>query len=175
MASLYSVFAKQKRTSKARGIKFILSYEEWLKIWVASGHLANRGKQKGQYCMARFGDVGPYAAWNVEIITHQENSARGQLGRSPSITTREKQRQSMLGQKLGPHSAEAKRKMSLAHKGKHTGIKNIRAKLTEKEVLDIYRSNEPQHTITKKYNISRSQALRIKTGYSWNSITEHHK
>jgi len=68
------LYMKHRRHAKARGIPFLLSYEEWLKIWMDSGHWHERGKRKDQYCMGRFGDTGPYAVVNVKIITNSENS-----------------------------------------------------------------------------------------------------
>ena len=56
-----------------RGIGWKLTFGEWSKIWLDSGHLFDRGNKRGQYVMGRFGDVGPYAVGNVKIITNQEN------------------------------------------------------------------------------------------------------
>ena len=61
-------FCSQKCSAKERGIEWLLSFEEWYKIWVDSGKFPLRGRKKGQYCMARFGDVGPYSVDNVKII-----------------------------------------------------------------------------------------------------------
>lgn len=59
--------------AKRRGIKFILTYEEWLSIWRKSGHLPQRGIKRGQYVMARKRDTGSYAKGNVSIITVTKN------------------------------------------------------------------------------------------------------
>jgi len=37
------LYMKHRRHAKARGIPFLLSYEEWLKIWMDSGHWHDRG------------------------------------------------------------------------------------------------------------------------------------
>jgi hypothetical protein len=66
-------YMQHRRDAKARGIGFLLSFEDWLAIWVASGKLDLRGTKKGQYCMARYGDVGPYALGNVRVILHSQN------------------------------------------------------------------------------------------------------
>lgn len=55
------------------GTEFLLTFEEWINIWLDSGHLEERGHCRGQYVMARFGDKGPYAVGNVKIITAEEN------------------------------------------------------------------------------------------------------
>src|SRR5690606_37018971 len=51
-----------------RNIEWDLTFDDWLVIWVKSGHLAQRGIKRGQYVMARKGDVGPYSKNNVKII-----------------------------------------------------------------------------------------------------------
>lgn len=71
-----------KSGAKVRGIPFLLTFEEWLQIWEDSGHFHERGNRRNQYCMARFGDVGPYAVGNVKIILHSENSKEGNIGKS---------------------------------------------------------------------------------------------
>jgi hypothetical protein len=51
------------------------------------------------------------------------------------------------------------------------------SKLTEEAVTEIYNlawySDMPTKEISKKYNISKSAVLAIKTGYSWASVTRH--
>ena len=68
-------YAVQKGDAKRRGIKFLLTFKQWLKIWTASGHLDESGSRRGQYHMARTGDKGPYAVGNVRICTAEENSS----------------------------------------------------------------------------------------------------
>lgn len=67
-----------------RKIEFKLTFEEWLDIWVNSGHWFNRGTKKDQYCMSRYNDEGPYAVGNVEIKTNSENLIEGQMHRKTS-------------------------------------------------------------------------------------------
>ena len=74
-------FAVQRRTAAQRNIKFQLTYEQWLQIWMDSGHLPQRGKGEGMYVMSRHGDKGPYAVGNVSIILHAENVRDGRLGK----------------------------------------------------------------------------------------------
>ena len=74
MFDLKTRFNKQKNTAGDRGIEWLLSFEQWLSIWVESGHLCERGLGKNRFVMARRGDVGPYSVSNVFICTHSENS-----------------------------------------------------------------------------------------------------
>ena len=66
-------YTDQKNLAKGRGIPFLLSFEEWKKIWDDSGRFNQRGKKTGKYCMARFGDKGAYEVSNVEIILVEHN------------------------------------------------------------------------------------------------------
>jgi hypothetical protein len=66
-------YAVQKGDAKRRGIAFLLTFEEWLGIWQESGHINESGSFAGQYCMARYGDKGPYAVGNIRICTIEEN------------------------------------------------------------------------------------------------------
>lgn len=75
-------FFIQRNAAYVRQIEWKLTFEEWLQIWQESGHLEERGRGHGKYCMARFGDKGPYAVGNVKITTHEENldERRNRLG-----------------------------------------------------------------------------------------------
>lgn len=73
-ASLLRVGWRNHRgRAETYGIPFLLSFEQWLRIWHESGHLFERGSRKHQYVMARHGDSGPYAIGNVKIIPVEEN------------------------------------------------------------------------------------------------------
>lgn len=64
-----------KDNSAARNAQFLLSFDEWFKIWLDSGHINERGKGRGKYCMSRFGDKGDYEIGNIKIVTYEENEA----------------------------------------------------------------------------------------------------
>jgi len=72
---LKQLFQNKKMDAKTRGIPFLLSFDEWLAIWTASGKLAEAGARSGQYVMARFADQGSYAVGNVKIVTCNENNS----------------------------------------------------------------------------------------------------
>jgi hypothetical protein len=65
--------------AKYRRIKMELTFEEWLDIWVSSGHWHERGSKTGQYVMSRVGDKGNYAIGNVFIQLATQNSSDAQL------------------------------------------------------------------------------------------------
>jgi hypothetical protein len=68
-------YLQAQSNAARRKIEFLLTFEEWLEIWVSSGYLAERGRKSHQYCMGRYGDKGPYAVGNVYITTCLENLA----------------------------------------------------------------------------------------------------
>lgn len=75
MHPLKDAFNKQKISAKFRGVGWDFSFDEWLQIWEKSGRIELRGKGKGKYVMARFGDIGPYSPSNVEIILCEKNTS----------------------------------------------------------------------------------------------------
>lgn len=67
-----NAYLRQRQSAGKRGIGWNLTLTEWWRIWQESGHWEQRGRGKG-YCMARFGDSGPYAVGNVYICTTGQN------------------------------------------------------------------------------------------------------
>lgn len=70
-------FILHRNGAARRGIAFHFTYEEWCAWWkyhLGPDWFKLRGKRMGQYCMARRGDKGPYARYNVKCLTHSENS-----------------------------------------------------------------------------------------------------
>lgn len=65
----------QRGCAKRRGVAWGITFGEWLGVWQESGKLPQRGRKSTEYCMARNGDVGPYAVGNVHICTNAENRA----------------------------------------------------------------------------------------------------
>lgn len=70
----YQEFKQQKYNASIRGIPWELNYQDWKAIWEQSGKKHLRGCGKGKYCMARFGDNGPYSKNNVFIHEFCANS-----------------------------------------------------------------------------------------------------
>lgn len=72
----------QRQNARRRGIDWDLSFDQWLKIWMDSGHWHQRGiKSRDAYVMSRKGDQGPYSVANVVIKTNYDNVIEGNLGR----------------------------------------------------------------------------------------------
>ena len=111
----YDVFYSQRHSAGIRGIEFLLTFEEWLKIWADSGHLRERGRGLGKYCMARYGDIGPYAVGNVKIILFGENTSEGHLGVPKSELHKQRISKGLAGI---PKSETHLRNMSISQTGK---------------------------------------------------------
>lgn len=85
--TLLARFEQQRSRACVRGIAWELTFEEWLSIWERSGRLSQRGKHRGQYVMARNGDVGPYSVGNVFICTHSQNISDAHTGHQRKLGT----------------------------------------------------------------------------------------
>lgn len=69
-------YRTHKCHAKKRGIDFLFTFEEWFDWWeskLGPDWVTKRGCRKGQFCMARIKDKGPYVVWNVKCILHQDN------------------------------------------------------------------------------------------------------
>jgi hypothetical protein len=121
-STLMGRYKMQKQNALARGIPFLLSFEQWLAVWTDSGELEQRGRGASKFCMCRHNDVGAYEVENVFIGTGRENVRVGNLGKVVSEETRKKISKSKFGKpnpwsvgELNPmHRLEVKAKISLA-------------------------------------------------------------
>ena len=110
------IYLVQRKNAKHRGILWYFNYVTWWRKWCKSGKWDQRGKGKDQYCMARFGDKGPYSYENTKIITISKNHRENTY--THTLETRRKMSLSKMGNKawLGKkHSLETRKKMSLNH------------------------------------------------------------
>jgi len=83
-------FFQQRRQAKQRGVEWQLDYWRWLEIWQTSGHLHERGRQKGQWQMCRLADIGPYASSNVRIDRMEINASEAQITKNRIRLARQK-------------------------------------------------------------------------------------
>lgn len=68
-------YAVHKANAVRRKIEFLLTFDQWWKIWQKSGKWSRRGNRAGCYVMGRHEDTGPYAEGNVAIIPFSKNTA----------------------------------------------------------------------------------------------------
>jgi hypothetical protein len=67
-------YHNHKARAKRKGIPFELTFDQWLKIWLDSGHYYEKGTKRGQYVMSRYKDQGGYTINNVHIQTVGDNT-----------------------------------------------------------------------------------------------------
>lgn len=60
-------YLDNKSHAQARAIDFLLSYEDFLELWLVSGKWEQRGRRRGQFQLCRYGDSGPYSSRNCYI------------------------------------------------------------------------------------------------------------
>ena len=105
-----------------RGIPFNMTFAEWWDIWEKSGHWEDRGHCKGQYCMSRYGDLGPYEIGNVFIQLHSDNVIQAWTGRKQKQETKDKIAKSRVGTKKSPETiARFVETMRLRRENKQNG------------------------------------------------------
>ena len=64
-------YGQQRFHAKRRGIAREFTFDSWWKI--VEPVYKERGRLDHQLCMARKGDVGPYAPGNVKMISNLDN------------------------------------------------------------------------------------------------------
>jgi len=171
------VYKAQKSNARTRGIPFMLTFEQWMAIWIESGKLDQRGRGAQKFCMCRNNDVGPYEIGNVFIGTGRENVRDGNLGKFDSEETKLKKSLAMrgiphpwsVGDKNPMHRPEVKAKMSAkiggANHYKAIGVTTPQgffatAKEAAKE-LDIKKSTVEWRAKHKKFGFSYGNNLAI--------------
>lgn len=73
--SPFTRFVCQRKNARHRKVKWDISFNDWWRIWQESGHYEKYGRGHGKYCMARWGDSGPYSKDNVKIIASDDNNS----------------------------------------------------------------------------------------------------
>lgn len=122
------LYSLHRNHSRSRNIPFLLSFEEWLGIWIKSRKFHLRGTKKHQYVMARYGDTGPYVVGNVNIILSGENVRESSIGKPRSEEIRKRMSLGRTGLKREPFSEEWRNNLSKALKGRKFSQEHLRKK-----------------------------------------------
>lgn len=61
----------QRATSKARGVDFKLTFEQYCEFW--GEDFDRKGRNPNDLCMGRYGDEGAYEVGNIYKCTNAEN------------------------------------------------------------------------------------------------------
>ena len=146
-----AAFWMQRNHAKCRGINWYFEFDEWVRWWVkrlGPDWLSLRGRCKGQYCMARKKDKGPYAVWNVECVLVSENH-------------------SVIGKNyMDKYGYPLSRWTHLKGDDRHN------SKLTSEQVKEIYQSELGYRELAKKYKCGNTTIRDIRNGRFWRHITE---
>lgn len=129
-------YAHHKATAKRRGIAFLLTFEEWMAIWLESQRWEQRGNLKGQYVMARTGDAGAYECGNVRICSVSDNRIEARQGKPMGAETRQRISDAMKkrhaeGHYLRPPGRTSKRGLPTAQGSSVNASIRIRTDLPE--------------------------------------------
>ena len=73
-------YSQQRCMADKRGIEWKLTFDEWFNWWQATGVYHLRGRGKGKYVMARYGDQGAYELGNIEVKLHGVNIREAHVG-----------------------------------------------------------------------------------------------
>lgn len=77
-----------KLDTNGEAVQMKMTFVEWLRVWVESGHWQQRGR--GRFVMARHNDVGHYEVGNVSIKSSGENVRDALIGRPLLPETKQK-------------------------------------------------------------------------------------
>lgn len=138
-------FLMQRWTSRnVRAIEFNFTYDEWVAWW--KGNLGPdwfklRGTGAEKYVMARYGDKGPYAAWNVKCITMAENCKEALWGKNRGNAKLTEAQVKIIYQELrtGPRGTMAR--LAKRYSVSECTIRDIKTKATWNHVTDTLDKN----------------------------------
>ena len=71
---LDAAYRDHRKSAHRRGVLWNFTKETWLKKWIESSHLHERGKGKGTYCLCRYFDKGEYSPENTYVALNEENN-----------------------------------------------------------------------------------------------------
>ena len=70
----YRIWTQQKNQAQWRDEGWNISFAEWKQIWAESGQWANRGRERGDWCMSRRDWSLPWTPDNVAVITRETHA-----------------------------------------------------------------------------------------------------
>jgi len=78
----YLTWLQQRNQAQWREEGWTIDFDTWKQIWTDSGQWANRGRERGTYCMSRLDWSLPWTADNVAIITREAHARLQGLARA---------------------------------------------------------------------------------------------
>ncbi len=100
-------YHRLKNAAKRRKIPFLLTKEEWRGFCEATGYMKNRNVPRAEMpSVDRREDDGPYALWNIRVLTVAENAAGGRAAAMKKKTRTIKGRQVSMAEYRAPKSSD---------------------------------------------------------------------
>lgn len=112
-------------------VRMLLTFEQWLDIWVSSGKFHLRGRTKGSYVMSRNGDIGHYEIGNVFIQQFSANVSESYKNRQ-RVYNSERQSATLSAQLHNPESSV--RKALDSHEVKARKIASLKKSLADPSI-----------------------------------------
>jgi hypothetical protein len=154
-------YNNQRQSAKVRGIEWEFTFETWWAVWEASGKWEQRGKRTGQYCMARNGDTGPYAPWNVRIVQVSENNRDGMKDWQAKKKAREAHE--MEGAQVANANLRAPQDTAAAKIRRETLPAPINPRWENKPKPTPVRFNQAGTTNLKKISVTQVRSVDLRT------------
>lgn len=70
----YRTFVQQRNQALWRDEGWTMDFETWKRLWAESGQWANRGRERGCWCMSRRDWSLPWTEDNAAVITREEHA-----------------------------------------------------------------------------------------------------
>lgn len=190
-------FSLHKQSAKGRHIKFLFSLEGWCLWWaqhLGPNWLELRGTTSEQYVMGRIGDKGPYASWNVECVTTNQNQKDKVKYKSAARGTQHGSAKLKVNTVKAIYLAEGSiSEIAERYKCSRHQVNDIKSGrnwrhltiflgeagntpknhiLTNDEIKNIYLASGTFHKIAKEFNSNFSTVRSIRKGLRHKHITE---
>ena len=201
-------YDQHKGNARGRGIAFQFTFEDWVNWW--EEHLGyrwfeKRGRNRGQYVMARYKDRGAYVRGNVKCILAEDNnqekasngtSTKGMKNPAAKLTDEQVRKIYLSVPKdevkimhkydiRRQHINMIKKRAVWGHitmelpeakrKGVSKGANHWNAKLTPILARRIYLAKGSLKQIAQHFEVTKSRVQKIKNGSQWRSVTGPHK
>jgi hypothetical protein len=87
-------FNKQRHSvTQQRELAWELTFEQWLAVWVDSGHLELRGHGRGKYVLTRKKNAGAFKKSNVVVMLHEDRASQKSASERKAISDSQKNNQ----------------------------------------------------------------------------------
>ena len=121
----------QHGNARTRKIKWLLTFDDWVKFWKNSGRYHKRGRGANQFALVRIDPTGPYSLDNIHCRTNREasedywqSSQRPRALRHNKKIARQRRKPLQTPYGLYPSLAQASRRLKISESGLRWRILN---------------------------------------------------